>query len=309
MNEIEVMIPKTDVGVIIARFQTPKLTEAHTKCIEFVRQRHKKVAILLGISPTIGTSKNPLDFTTRIRMIQNVYYTVVVLPIHDVYSDEIWSKNVDNLLRTVYPIESISLYGGRNSFIDRYSGKFPTIELSEYKLSLSGSEMRKEAEQQTLASEDFRTGICYSVVNRFPIVYPTIDAAIFNDIGEILLAKKVGELKYRFVGGYVDRIDVDLETAVRREVQEETGATVDNVKYVASFKIDDWRYKETRDSIMTMLFRCKYIYGHIEPNDDIDELKYFSFVPEIRDCIIPIHVPLFEKLFESHTLYNTLKGI
>ena len=54
-----------DCGVIIGRFQTSDLHSEHIKLIKYVLNRHQKVIILLGISPVLGTRRNPLDFQTR----------------------------------------------------------------------------------------------------------------------------------------------------------------------------------------------------------------------------------------------------
>ena len=53
------------IGVIIARFQSPYLHEGHKALLESVKINHSKTIIVLGVSPVLGSRKNPLDYHTR----------------------------------------------------------------------------------------------------------------------------------------------------------------------------------------------------------------------------------------------------
>jgi hypothetical protein len=108
-------------AVIIARFQTPYLHEGHKQLISQVTENHAKLIILLGVSPIMGSRKNPYDYYTREKMIKKDYPNVIVLPVSDHPSDKTWSDNIDHLLRGVFPAEQFCLYGSRDSFIPYYS--------------------------------------------------------------------------------------------------------------------------------------------------------------------------------------------
>lgn len=104
-----------DIGCIVGRFQIPTVHEAHKKIIQEVVNRHKKVIVFIGVSPTLGTKEHPLDYTNRKIMIEKEFPSVVVLPLMDVRNDFIWSENLDNAVRAVFSIGSVCLYGGRGS--------------------------------------------------------------------------------------------------------------------------------------------------------------------------------------------------
>ena len=110
------------IGVIIARFQTPHLHEGHRTVIDSVRENHNKVVVVLGISPVLGSRRNPLDFPTREKLIKKEYPELVVLPLADHPLDMTWSSNLDTLLNSTFPGNSFVLYGSRDSFIKHYSG-------------------------------------------------------------------------------------------------------------------------------------------------------------------------------------------
>ena len=109
------------------------------------------------------------------------------------------------------------------------------------------------------------------------IVYPTVDCAIFKGdpgiFGSIYLARKENEKGWRFVGGFVDPGDSSLEEAAEREAREETGTKCKVLHYVASSKIDDPRYSEYDDKIVTTFF-CMTVDDTREPvaMDDIKEI-------------------------------------
>jgi bifunctional NMN adenylyltransferase/nudix hydrolase len=270
-------VSKYDIGVIIGRFQLHELHKAHCDVIESVMSNHKKVILFLGVTQVIGSSSNPLDFASRKAMIQEKYPQLIILALPDKRSNEEWSKNLDTRIREVFQIGTPLLYGSRDSFIPHYKGQFSTAEL-EQEIYISGTEVRKQISEEIKSSKEWRAGVIYSNYNKYPISYQTVDVAVFNeDDTRLLLAKKPGEDKYRFIGGFVDPRDKSIEQAAIREFHEEAGgAEISITEYIGSFRVDDWRYRGERDKIMTILYKAKYIFGHLEPSDDVSELRFFD---------------------------------
>lgn len=276
-NKTHYMKKSNKIAVIVGRYQVHELHQAHMEIIEEVMSKHDRTILFLGVSPLLGSTHDPLDFTARKRMIQEIYPELTILAIPDMRSDEEWSKNLDSRIREVYPMGDVILYGGRDSFIKCYHGSFETKELAN-RVCLSGTEIRKHISEDIKSSKDWRAGVIYGTYNRYPISYQTVDIAVFNeDETEVLLARKPAEDKYRFVGGFVSPSDVSLEHAAKREFYEEAGgAEVEITNYVGSFRVDDWRYRVERDKIMTTLFKAKYVFGQLKASDDIAELKWFK---------------------------------
>tara|TARA_R110000782_G_scaffold15939_2_gene46091 strand:- start:1563 stop:2492 length:930 start_codon:yes stop_codon:yes gene_type:complete len=288
----------SSVGVIIARLQTPFLHDGHKGLIEHVINEHDNVLVFLGVSKIQNTKKNPLDFITRAKMVQAMYPNVIVLPMEDNRSDEKWSKNIDNTIRTIFPEKIAIIYGSRDSFIPHYHGK---QEIQEYPPvgEYNATELRKIASEKTLCSEDFRAGVIYGINKQRPTTYSTVDVVVFNEDKKILLARKPTEKLFRFVGGFVDRTDYCYETAARRELYEETKLSALKMHYICSQQIEDWRYAKEDSGIMTTLFMA-YEWdqmGKPEASDDIEEVKYFEAsmfidINVIKENIVPEHVDL-----------------
>ncbi len=297
---------KEEIGVIIGRFQVHDLHEAHKDLINTVVSNHKKVILFLGVSPVIGTTKDPLDFASRKLMIQEYYPEINIVPLPDRRSDVTWSSMIDTRIREIFPIGSAILYGGRDSFLPYYYGHFPTSEL-EQNVYVSGTEIRKQVSEEIKSSHLWRAGAIYQAYNQYPVSYQTVDIACLGSNGHrILLCKKPNEDRFRFVGGFVDPNDSSLENAARREFMEETGGNgeISDLKYIGSFRVEDWRYKKGRDKIMTALFIGEMIFGTITPSDDISELRWFGiseFKADgfIEDNIVPEHIPLAKKVLEE----------
>jgi bifunctional NMN adenylyltransferase/nudix hydrolase len=290
-----------EVGVLVGRFQTANLHEAHKELIQRTLKSHPRVIIFLGLSPCRCTYNNPLDFAARKAMIEKDFPDMVeVHYIEDVASDEVWSHNLDKQIsRIIGPTQKVILYGSKDSFIPHYSGKYPVVDLVPTTY-ISAKELRKSIGIKSKTSQEFREGVIWCVENQFPSVHPTVDIAIFNEtFDEMLLAKKPNETHWRFVGGFADVNSPSYEYDAKREVMEETGIEVSDMVYIGSTLINDWRYKHERNKIKTLLFATKYIFGAPKAQDDIAELKWFKLVNLDEHDFVQTHVPLYKMLKEK----------
>lgn len=265
------------LGVIIARFQSPYLHPGHRHLIDSVSAQHNKVALVLGVSPVLGSRRNPLDFHTRERMIKRHYPHLVVLPLANHPLDSKWSQNLDALLANTFPGSRFKLYGSRDSFIPYYSGRFDVIELPETG-SHSATLIREQISDRVLDSEEFRTGIIYAYSNTYVKVYPTVDIAVFrNQKQELLLGRKDIDNQWRLLGGFSDPTDDSYEMAAARELREECGdIRTTDMHYEKSFRVDDWRYRAEADKIITCLFSTDFLSGQPAGSDDIAEVNWFT---------------------------------
>lgn len=292
--------PTADVGVIVGRFQVAALHQGHHDLINEVLGRHRKVIVILGVAPTANSMNNPLDFEARKQMLMSAYPQLTVLYVKDVGNDLLWSQNVDRVIGDVLtPNQTALLYGSRDSFISGYLGRFDTYELPAAHL-YSGTNAREDIGKGAVDSPDFRAGVIWASRNRWPISYQTVDIALFNrEWTKLLLAHKPGEDGWRLPGGFADPRSDSLEADAKRELLEETGLAGEDLVYVRSFRVDDWRYRHEPDCIKTALFVGRIFDRDKEAlaNDDIDRVLWADIedldptaqtiviVPDHRDLV------------------------
>lgn len=290
------MAKKSGTGIIVGRFQVFELNEIHAKLIESVQAKHTKVAVFLGSSPA-PSLYNPLDWELRDLMFKERYHDALILEeMPDLPDDRIWSQELDRRILDLRPEGQVTVYGTEEDFVLRYSGRYPTLVLEAKE-----EDFPKEPPMEALQNlRDFRAGIIYANLRRFPTVYPTVDIAVFRaDETELLLARKDNETRFRLPGGFTDPDDDSYEEAALRELGEECGElTIDELTYLGSCRIDDWRYRGSMDSVITHLYACELLEGEPEASDDIAELRWFEVSKINDDLFVPEHQVLWEILQE-----------
>lgn len=103
-----------------------------------------------------------------------------------------------------------------------------------------------------------------------------IDALILKD-NQILLEKRNSKLieggKWALAGGYVER-DETLKEALKREVFEETGYKIKNIKLIRIIDNPN-RPNEDRQNI-AFVFRCQAVEKVGEHDWEVDDLQWFD---------------------------------
>jgi 8-oxo-dGTP diphosphatase len=119
-----------------------------------------------------------------------------------------------------------------------------------------------------------------------PITYlPAVSVAIFHD-GAFLLVKRGREPSkglYAFPGGRVDVGESD-EDAVRRELAEETGLTVETVQPLAELQLSG---AAGHPAFRLLVFRGYGPSGMLQASDDAETAGWFGIEEMQRLPVIP----------------------
>lgn len=127
-------------------------------------------------------------------------------------------------------------------------------------------------------------------------IAPAIIVAINNN-GKLLMAKHsyYTKIRYALIAGFMEAGE-NIEEAVQREVHEEVGIDIKNIKYIKS---QSWPYPNS----LMIGFTADYAGGKITvDNDEILEARWFKPDEiEIPESDISISSYLISKFIEDHT--------
>ncbi len=297
--------PQMDVGIVVGRFQVESLHEGHRFVIGKALENHRTVIVFIGVPAlTEATRHYPLDYPTRVRMLQAEFPDVTLLPLQDRRTDELWSQDLDRKVREVVPnVSRAVIYGGRDSAQGHYRGAFSAVEIDGGLDYRSGSQQRQDIGKVTRNDPNFRAGNIYALMNSRPHVRTAVDIAclrvVENEKVEIALIRKTHEGgKWRLPGGMVDKGET-LENAAARELREETKLSVElkSLQYIGNTPSSDWRFKDVGEiGLITTVWGTWLPWGALQAGDDADEAQWFDIreVAEDARFLIRSHQPLLQ---------------
>jgi ADP-ribose pyrophosphatase YjhB (NUDIX family) len=128
---------------------------------------------------------------------------------------------------------------------------------------LRGDEARRECES------------CGYVAYANPV--PTASALVVDDRGRLLLGRRAAEVengKWDLPGGFVEEAEDPVE-AMRRELREETGLTVEPTRF---FGVWTDRYGDGPDARRTLnlYWLARPVAGEATAADDVSEVRWFA---------------------------------
>lgn len=132
-------------------------------------------------------------------------------------------------------------------------------------------------------------------------LFVAVKAVIFNDKGEVLVIRESPKYldstqtgRFDVPGGRITPGE-SLDIALKREVMEETGLTVD----VGSvFHVAEWRpvVKGEEWQIIGLFFKCKALSSQVVLSNDHDAYKWINPKIASDENVMVTHIELFKKL-------------
>ena len=125
----------------------------------------------------------------------------------------------------------------------------------------------------------FKCSSCKQTIYENP--KPCVDLALFNQNGELLIAKRLREPfkgKYDLPGGFVDKYD-SFDTALLREAKEELGldeSQIINIKYIGSYNSEyPWVNEVLR--VSPAVFMADLADGaKVKAMDDVEAVEWIN---------------------------------
>lgn len=277
----------SEVAVIYLPFQLPRI-DLYETLLREILSKHTYVVFALPISKVSPTKHCPLSFSMREQMIRSSlsqYVNIVAVPNEKYFENQV--KALHTAVENIWLTRQIHLYTD-TAFLEAYNGSWivSKIQIDERPIqNLIGKQLLLDIKDP---QEAFRTGIIHAMNSQWPINWLTVDMAIIRRVDkkvQVLLGKKPGEKKWRFVGGFKDRKDATIEDAVLREGGEEALISGINPRdvfktptYISSRNVNDWRYRNELDGITTVFYQVEFIgtEDQLKAGDDIEEIHWFG---------------------------------
>ncbi len=123
---------------------------------------------------------------------------------------------------------------------------------------------------------------------------PGVTAAVFNDLGQVLLTRRSDNGRWGIVGGVMEPGDSPAG-AIVREVREETSLDVEIERLSGVYTEPEMAYSNgDRAQYVTVCFRCRVVAGEARVNDDESvDVRWFSpdalpdgLLPKYRQSIL-----------------------
>lgn len=141
------------LGIVCGRFQVPELHEGHKKLIDQAIEENDKVLVIICSSTVPNKERNPYSRSFRIEMINKIYPKLSIEILDDEELDEDWSAMLDFIVSEFINIHTdmpsnaeVTLYHGRDSFKDYYSGTYTTKEIKSVP-GVSGTQIRNKLKE------------------------------------------------------------------------------------------------------------------------------------------------------------------
>ncbi len=246
-----------NIGAVIGKFQVDALSEGHLFLINMALKNHRHVIVFLGIDPNTGTKANPLDYSTRERMIKAKFPDVTCLPLEDKRTDKVWSYQIDASLKKALPkVSSATIYSGKSSFISRYKGIYKVIEADSGLNYINAPQKRSDIGKVVFDSVEWRKGIIHATQQVKTSLKPAVLLVCVNrEKGSIFLKKHVDDKKWSLPGGVLGSGHTSFEHAAKYFFNVWTSQHYDANKnlltYHSSGKVKLWHFK-TSDEIIPL---------------------------------------------------------
>lgn len=132
-------------------------------------------------------------------------------------------------------------------------------------------------------------------------LFVAVKAVILNDKGEVLVIRESPKYsdstqtgRFDVPGGRITPGE-SLDVALKREVMEETGLTVD---IGSVFHVTEWRpvVKGEEWQIIGLFFKCKALSSQVILSNDHDAYKWIDPKATSDENVMANHIELFKKL-------------
>lgn len=269
------------IGVLIDTFQYIKLPKKLKKLAKKLQKECDEFLILVSLKEIKNTTNQFLDYNTINDWLKRKFPKATIHQIVDCESNFHFSQQIVEKIydKTTSPDWRTLIYAF-NDTLEHYNGSYEINSLGARHVENIG--MRK------IGGKQYRRGMMDASIIRYATGFPTIDVVAYQysvESNKILLGRKEGSDNWHLPGGFFDpqKDNSFLDTA-KRELFEETSIQAEVLKHFDSMKVDDYRYKNEFDKIITTIYEFQIPFETVlNPTDDLIEVRMFSCDEIMKD--------------------------
>lgn len=138
---------------------------------------------------------------------------------------------------------------------------------------------------------------------------PCVEIALFNETGQLLLAKRAREPykgKYDLPGGFID-LGETAEEAIGREIKEELSlewGQIKDVNYATSYTGEYPWGSDTYETLI-LVFVGRTVVTELSPQDDVEEVVWTNPSDISAEML---STPLLKQIIDKLVEYNRSRG-
>jgi hypothetical protein len=302
------------LGVIIGRFQTPVLTDAHTQIIKLLCSNHNSICFVI-LRPKKITDRNPFNFdevlsiiknyTTEFKTINNLNTKINYVSIDETYDKDDFFKNLkiilDNLIKHYL---HLTFYHGENLSSVFEGFKLPE-NMSIYKIptisQLYDSKAYRNGFGETFINKtSYYHGIC-RIVNSLNIIPIKVKLILLHN-SNVFLIKHNANMQYKLPEFELDTIEKSIENTLGIIIEYHFNNIIeqdlDTITYLNSF-IDDFDYnyrnsKKIKPICLIYQLQTKNILRYLKK--DFYNAGYISLIKDNISFVDELDKHIFEDL-------------
>lgn len=245
------------IGIIVGRFQSPYVTEGHKAVIRIAAKAEDEIVFFLLDNKIPFSERNPLPYDIREKMLSTYMlgefkhkkFRFFALQ-EQKYAgsmqraiDYTMTKNFDSK-------DAFTMYGGPGSYAERYGG-LATVQMIDRIYGMNSGDARRCAYDMEVQTTNLLQGVIHALNYRSPVCYNYIVNVVLYDKGESteILVVDDSRMRHHVLPTFeVNNAHSSFEAQAISEITKIIPtAILGNTTHVKSFKVADWRFRNSQD--------------------------------------------------------------
>lgn len=240
------------IGVVVGKFQTPYLTEAHQHLFDKAIEENDQLVIFVLDKHIEFTDNNPLPYRIREDMLLQNFWgesngRISIYPLQEQKYASVLQHNLDSTLLSHWSAShEFTLYSGADGVGSFYDG-LCKVEICEFQSRKKSKQLRSYAFDKEDYEKEIAQGMIHAVGHKPPLCYNYVVSIVRARDG--LITIKYPDTKY--LSFPTIELNSEHNSIIEASFSHITtlvpGASLTQGSHLHSIKVDDWRFRDSED--------------------------------------------------------------